>query len=181
MARLLAILIVLLNVSLAYARPPESIGYRQNSSTGSPDYCLKFQDESGTVINDRCKPIYISDDFITNEGDYFLIRTNNGGTSGTSMTTGQTSVSTSYKYIRKAIASDPAFSIGTLGNGKSGQILTIQITEVQAGGTWTLTPTKKTGFVSLRFEAVGDLCTLLYVNDFLGWIVLSNESVEMVQ
>lgn len=182
MAQFLAIiLLVLLNITLAYARPPDSVGYRQNTSTGSPDYCLKVQNESGTIVNNRCKPLYISDDFISDEGDYFLIRTNNGGTSGTSMTTAQTSVSTSYAYVRKAIASsaNPGFDTGTLANGQPGQILTIQITEVGAGGDWTLTPTTKTGFVSLVFEAVGDLCTLLYVNDFIGWIVISNESVEM--
>jgi len=183
MRRILIVLIVLLNSFPAEARrAPNNIGARHNSDTGTLDYCLKVQSEDGSVVNDKCKPLYVSDEFITDEGDFFLIRANIGGTSGTSMTTSDTTVSTSYKYIRKAIASsaNPGFDTGTLSDGAVGQILTIQITEVGAGGTWTLTPETKTGFTSLLFEAVGDMVTLLFVNGDIGWIVLSQESVQMV-
>lgn len=163
----------------ARSRVPDNVGARQNSNTGTFDYCLKITDESGNVVNDKCKPVKVPDGFISDEGDYYLIRSGLANGGGTSMTTNETDVDPSYNYIEKHIASDPAFNAGTLPDGSRGQVLTIQVVEVQGSGTWTLTPDTATGFTSLIFEAVGDLVTLLYVDDTTGWIVISQESVEM--
>lgn len=95
------------------------------------------------------------------------------------MATNDTVVSTSYTLVKKKISSISLFQQGTLANGKKGQFLTIQITEVQYPGTFTVTPTKATGFRTLLFEAVGDLQTLLYVDDTVGWIPVNNGSVEL--
>lgn len=94
------------------------------------------------------------------------------------MSTADSVVSTSYSLVKKAIAGIAGFDTGTLGNGRSGQILTILITEVPSGYSWTLTPSRKTGFTALVFEAVGDQVTLLYVDDTVGWILISRESVQ---
>lgn len=101
----------------------------------------------------------------------------NGGS--TSMTTAQTTISTSFSLIRKAIAAsaNPGFSTSSLPNGVPGQVLTIQITAVGSGGTWTVTPVKSTGWTSVLFNtfnvsAPQTVC-LLYVNNTIGWIVLS--------
>ena len=163
--------------SLSYA---EDRGKRYSSYIGTQDFCIKFSDESGDVVNDRCKPVKVTDGILSDEGDYFLLQAGVVGTSGaTTATTTDTAISTSYSFIDKKISSDPAFQNGTLANGRVGQILTIRIITIDGTGTFTLTPTTSTGFETLVFEAVDDLVSLLFINDTTGWIVLSNESVRM--
>ena len=59
----------------------------------------------------------------------------------------------------------------TLANGTNGQILTIVM--VVDGGDGTLTPTTKTGFSTITFDAVGNSVTLQYFTT-LGWMIVSN-------
>ena len=56
----------------------------------------------------------------------------------------------------------------TLADGIDGQIKII--THVVAGGTGILTPTTKTGFTTITFNAAGDSVTLRF-NTTIGWVV----------
>jgi hypothetical protein len=56
----------------------------------------------------------------------------------------------------------------TLADGTDGQIKII--THVVAGGTGVLTPTTKTGFTTITFNAAGDSVTLRF-NTTIGWVV----------
>lgn len=154
-------------------------GSKYNSRIGAQDFCITVRNEAGTVANEVCKDIRVTAG-LTDDDDYFTLATGAPAGGSTSMTTGDTAVSTSFSYVRKAIASDPAFSTGTLANGKPGQLLTIEITEVQGSGTWTLTPTTKTGFTSLLFEAVGDRVSLLYIDNTVGWIIVGDTTVNII-
>lgn len=167
-ALLIAIVLSFLHIGMSVA------GQRYNSSTGSRDLCKTVRTEDGTVVNDRCVELRVSDNSLTDEGTYFLL-TGGGQTGGyTSMTSSDVAVSTSHSYIKKAIADPSAgFDSGTLADGKSGQHLTIEVTEVTGSGTWTLTPTTATGFSSILFNAVGDYVTLIYIDDSVGWIIAS--------
>lgn len=157
-------------------------GYQYNSSTGTRDYCLDITEDGGSVSNTRCRDVRVSEGALTKVGtgnsSYFLIRAgiNSGG--ATSATTLDTAISTSYSIVDKEIASDPLFQTGTLANGVPGQVLTIRVTVIENNGTFTLTPSTAYGFTSLVFEAVNDLVTLLYVDDTVGWIIISQESVQ---
>lgn len=95
--------------------------------------------------------------------------TANGG--ATSMTTTDLAVPVSYAYVRKAIADDVAFSAGTLADGVPGQRLTIHIVSRAGSGTFTVTPSRKTGITSITFDAVGEIATFLYVDNTLGWVL----------
>lgn len=97
----------------------------------------------------------------------------------TSMTTGDLAVPVAYAYVRKAISADSAFSAGTLANGIPGQILQIEITAVSGSGVFNLTPTTKTGFKYVRFNAAKDTATLLYVNDTIGWVIVAQNSLDV--
>lgn len=164
------IIFFVLFTSLAWA------GQQHSSYIGTQDKCLTVQTEDGTVKNLRCKDLKVSDGFLESVGSgsdaYFLLRAGLANGGATSMTTNETVVSTSYNYVYKSIASDPAFNAGTLANGKKGQVITIHITEVESGGTWTLTPATRTGFDTLVFEMVDDFITLLYLDDTSGWVVI---------
>lgn len=108
-----------------------------------------------------------------NCGNLLQAGTANGG--ATSMTTTQLAVPVTYDYVRKAIAALAAgsFTAGTLANGSYGQILSILITNVGASGTFTLTPATATGWASIQFNLAKQTAVLLYVNDTVGWVVLS--------
>ncbi len=64
----------------------------------------------------------------------------------------------------------------TLANGANGQILSIVM--VAQSGTGTLTPTTKTGYATIAFDAVGDSVTLQYFTT-LGWMILSNNGCTL--
>lgn len=158
-------------------------GKTYNSKTGRTDLCLDILSSDGTSVkNIRCKPLRVSEGALSSQsnGAYFLLKAgiNTGG--ATSMTTSDTVVSTSYSLVRKKISSLPAYQNGTLANGTDGQVLTFLITEVEVGGTFTLTPATASGFTSLVFEAVDDMVTFLYVDDTVGWILLSQGSVQKI-
>jgi hypothetical protein len=73
-----------------------------------------------------------------------------------------------HAYVAKTTTGAEAL---TLANGKPGQIL--QITLVATGGAGTITPATMTGFATIVLTAAGDFCTLLYVDDTIGWMLLS--------
>lgn len=58
-----------------------------------------------------------------------------------------------------------------LPDGVAGQLLTIQVILLETNGTWIVTPTTKTGFTNITFDAVYEFATLLYVDDTIGWIL----------
>ena len=163
---------------------PAYAGQRYNSKTHNTDYCITVRTEDGTVSNEKCLDLRISDGFLVDEGTYFLLRAGVNGTSGaTSLTTSQLNISIGYSFVRKFIASDPAYRNGVLPNGQPGEMITIQITEIETTadhgpGTFTLTPVKGTGWTSAVFEAVGDSQTFLYIDDTSGWVPLPNTSVQ---
>ena len=64
----------------------------------------------------------------------------------------------------------------TLANGDPGQVLTIYLA-ADGGGDGTLTPTTKTGFATIVFADAGDRAVLQYVDDSIGWIIISLSGV----
>jgi hypothetical protein len=64
----------------------------------------------------------------------------------------------------------------TLANGEEGQLLYIELV-TDGGGDGTLTPTTKTGFVTIVFADAGDRAVLYYVDDTVGWIILGLSGV----
>ena len=65
----------------------------------------------------------------------------------------------------------------TLANGTAGQLLTL-VMIVDGGGDATLTPTTKTGFSTIVFDAVGDTVTLQYFTT-IGWMVVANSGATI--
>jgi hypothetical protein len=91
-------------------------------------------------------------------------------------TTGSTTVAAdalaipvTHRYVAKTTGDDAEAL--TLANGVKGQKLTISLV-TDGGGTGTLTPTTKSGFVSIAFADAGDTVTLEYVDDTVGWIIV---------
>ena len=66
-----------------------------------------------------------------------------------------------------------------LANGTSdGQIKFISMI-TDGGGTATITPTTLLGYSTIALDAVGDSCTLLYLNSTSGWAVISNQGCAL--
>ena len=115
---------------------------------------------------------------VISNGNILMAGTANGGS--TSMVTTVTAVPLTFTLVKKAIAASAAgFQTGTLANGYPGQTLVIQITAVGTTGVWTLTPTTSTGWTSVAFNTYNvsnpQLVELLYVNNTVGWIVISED------
>ena len=98
----------------------------------------------------------------------------NGGVSV--MVSDVLAVPLTYSMVYKYIGTDAEAL--TLADGKAGQTLNIVI-QASNGGTATLTPTTKTGFTSLAFNAANDSATLFYVDDTYGWILMGLNSVTV--
>lgn len=96
----------------------------------------------------------------------------------TSMTSSETAVPTSYAYVKKAI-SNTVGQAGTLANGTPGQLLTLETTVVAGSGTFVLTPTTKSGFTDITFNAAGDRVTLLFVSTTTGWVIIGERSLTV--
>ena len=60
----------------------------------------------------------------------------------------------------------------TLANGLPGQSLIINLA-VDGGGTGTLTPATSTLWATIAFADAGDQAVLLYIDDTLGWVIIS--------
>jgi len=62
----------------------------------------------------------------------------------------------------------------TLANGKPGQILVVYIAASGGGaGLATITPATLTGFATVALLGASDTVIFLYVDDIIGWIILS--------
>jgi len=75
-----------------------------------------------------------------------------------------------HAYVAKTTGGDAEAL--TLANGVPGQVLVIDLT-TDGGGDGTLTPTTATGWATIVFADAGDKAILLYVDDVIGWIILS--------
>lgn len=119
---------------------------------------------------------------LSNDGStwtFNLLLAGVGSSGATSMATNEVAVPVSYSFVRKAISTnDPAYLAGTMADGYPGQLLTLFITTTY-GGTYVLTPTTKTGYTSISFNAGGDFATFLYVDDTYGWVIIATNSVTV--
>ena len=85
---------------------------------------------------------------------------------------------------------DVTSSITTIASGASALPLSLAIGTsdgqlkfitmiTDGGGTATITPTNLLGFSTIALDAVGDSCTLLYLNSTSGWAVISNNNCTL--
>lgn len=87
----------------------------------------------------------------------------------------------SYAVILKNVGHTGVDSTGSiLPDGEDGQEITFIITGLISGGTWKLTPTTKTGFNFLTFDAKGDSATLQFLSG-AGWVIKATNSVTINQ
>ncbi len=64
----------------------------------------------------------------------------------------------------------------TLANGTPGQVITITLV-VDGNGAGTLTPATCTGFATIVFADAGDIASLKYIDDTVGWVLLGTAGV----
>lgn len=64
----------------------------------------------------------------------------------------------------------------TLPDGEPGQILVLQSIDAN---DMALTPTTSYGWTVIALDVIGDTAVLLYVNDTMGWVILSLFSVAV--
>ena len=104
--------------------------------------------------------------------DFIHAGPDRGGVS--TMVSGTLAIPVSYSVVLMQVGSAMP---RTLANGLAGQILTIVVST--GTSTTVLTPTTKTGFTTISFNAVADSVTLLYIDDTIGWLVIGQNSVTI--
>ena len=67
----------------------------------------------------------------------------------------------------------------TLANGTSAGQLKFITMITDGGGTATITPATLLGYSTIALDAVGDSCTLLYLDATSGWTVISNQGCAL--
>ena len=82
---------------------------------------------------------------------------------------GPGAVPVTHAYVAMTVDGADAY---TLADGQPSQILVLNCV-AQSVGTATLTPATATGFSTIAFADAGDQAVLLYVDDVIGWIILS--------
>lgn len=98
----------------------------------------------------------------------------NGVTGSTTSAADSLAIPITASYVAKTTGADAEAL--TLADGVEGQILVISLA-VDGGGTGTLTPTTKSGFVSIAFADAGDTAALMFVNSTVGWVILGTAGV----
>ena len=109
-----------------------------------------------------------------------LIGSGYSGGGATEMPTGILACPLNYSLVKKTY-SNGTNEAGTLADGIQGQIIKIVITCVNATGSYKLTPTTKTGFTSITFDARGDQATLLFLDNTNGWIIIGETGTVVTQ
>lgn len=90
-------------------------------------------------------------------------------TGATTVAADALAIPVTHRYVAKTTGADAEAL--TLADGTSGQRLTIELA-TDGGGDGTLTPTTKTGYAAIVFADAGDVATLEYVDDTVGWIIV---------
>lgn len=150
-----------------------SVGVKVN---GTPKNALENIDFLQPATADMATQTGVTRHVPVLDQNLFATGTGNGGSTSLASTT--TAVPPSSTFVRKVISNnaDPLYNVGTLADGKPGQLLTISIDGISPSastGSWTLTPTTTTGFVSIKFTAINDKATFLFVNNTAGWVIVS--------
>lgn len=170
---------ICLSLILIFQTEDSFAGKKYNSNTGAKDLCSTVESLDGAVINDNCATVQVTNGSLTESGDVYILRVGVPIYGATSMTSAETTVPPNFNLVRKHISSDPAFGNGTLADGIPGMMLTIFITTVDGAGTFIVTPSRKTGFTTVTFDAAKDSVTLLYIDDMVGWILIAQNSVTV--
>ncbi len=90
-------------------------------------------------------------------------------TGATTVAADELAIPVTHRYVAKTTGADAEAL--TLADGTAGQLLTVELA-TDGGGDGTLTPTTKTGYAAIVFADAGDVVTLQYVDDTVGWIIV---------
>lgn len=144
-----------------------SIGIQVNGNDRGQAAEINFTGPSGTAVSFSGSAVNVPVLSST------LVETGVANGGGTSMVSSDLAVVLGYAYVKKAIASDAAFSQGTLANGTPGQMFTLAITTVAGSGTFTVTPATSFGWTDIVFGKTGQYATFLYLNSTQGWVLMA--------
>ncbi len=135
----------------------------------STGWCINYNNWGGTDI----------DPLLRRELPYDMIHFGAGRDGVSTMVSGSLAIPLGYSIVHKQVYSNKGL---TLADGVPGQVITIDISVYSnSDGAPKLTPTTKTGFASISFDAVGDSVTLWFHDSTIGWTIIGTNSVTVNQ
>lgn len=144
-----------------------SSGDHSGSGSGG-NVTIKSYDSGGSVQTNALFTAGLASSF------YGAVNLRSSETVTSSGATASSLTTTITKYNTTAGAQSP-----TLADGTEGQIKVFVMTVRGGSNNTTLTPSRKTGFSNLVFDAVGETATLMYVDGTSGWIIISTNGTTI--
>jgi hypothetical protein len=184
---LIAIAGMIMSSSLAFASSND-LAYKgvteleTATTVAAGDYTVVYDASTDTVKKvDANSPAAITGD-LTFQSSLIAAGRVNAAATLASSSTAISPTSLPYVVVLKAIGGsgyDDTDGGTRLQDGTPGQILVLAVVSVGHSGTWVVTPDTATGFTAITFDTAGENAMLLYVDDTIGWIVVSNEGATV--
>jgi hypothetical protein len=190
MRKWISMLVVLAFVASTAFASGNDLAYRRiqeletATTVESGDYTVVYDASTDSVKKvDANSPAAISGD-VTFRATLLAAGRTNAASSAASSSTDLAPSSLPYvvlrKYIGGASGLDETDGGTRLQNGTNGQILVLQAMDVDAGGSWIVTPRTSVQLTTLTFDAAGETATLMFVDSTIGWLLIANEGATVV-
>lgn len=167
---------------LAYKRIQE---LETTTTIESGDYTVVYDASADSVKKvDANSPAAISGD-VTFQTSLIASGRVNAASTVASSSTNLAPSSLPYVILLKSVGGNNSLDEtagGTrLPDGIPGQVLVLMIKALMTDGSWIVTPLTCTGFTAVTLDTKGDVVSLLYVDDTIGWIITSNSGASITQ
>lgn len=181
---MIAIAVIALLTSPAYA----AVGVKNNGSTIGTATDIDFStnidassDGSKVTVTLDNTPVVTGD--VTFRSTLVAIGREGGASTVSSSSTNIDPVNQAYTVVRKCIGSNGGkdeTGVGTiLENGTPGKVLVLVAIVVDTDGSWIVTPRNSKVMTNVVLDAVGEMITLVYFSDTVGWVPMSVEGATV--
>ena len=152
------------------------------TETAPNDKLLVYQDLTNSVKRlPADSPTFAGD--VTFRSTLMSIGREGGASTVSSSSTAIDPVSQAYTVVRKCIGGNNCLEeigVGTiLPDGVSGKVVVLVLIALDTNGSWTVTPKTSKIFTNVSLDAVGEMITLLWLNDTVGWVPMSVEGATV--
>ena len=146
-----------------------SVGIKVDNNQFGSATKLRFNTEPGTGTNKAFT-------FDGSQLTFNLVLAGAGTSGATSLGTGDGDVQRGFSITYKDIGTDT--ETGIIHRGLPGELITIRTTQ-DGGGSWTLTDSTSITWNSIKFTAIDQSISLLYISDDVGWIQFGDASATV--
>jgi len=152
------------------------------TDTATGDKLLVYDTSTEDVKTmDAVAPVVSGD--LTFRSTLLAIGREGGASTVSSSSTAIDPTSQAYTVVRKCIGGNSCLEelgVGTiLPDGTPGKVVVLVLIALDTDGSWIVTPKTSTVMTNVVLDAVGEMITLIYFNDTVGWVPMSVEGATV--